>query len=171
MKRIVLITLLALFSGCSTKVISFYVEDEPKIEFDTFSFYKREVSELNEEQSKLDSLLQLTIENTLIEKGYTKSYPSDVYIGFSITTGTSSTTQSPYDIRYPNYSPYNRYGNYYYTTTTQYKEGVFLIELYNRDDKLIWQGSKTFKVRSSVPIKDMLLQNATEIMSVFKNHS
>lgn len=170
MKRIYsFLVILLILGGCSaTKVISFYVEDESNIDFSTFSFYKRETGKLNKEQLQLDSLLETTIANKLIEKGYKKAYPSDVYISFQITTGSTSSSQ----MNNPYYGSRRYYPYYNYNVSvTQYKEGVLLVELRNNDDKLIWQGSKTFKVRSSNEIKQLLLQNASEIIQAFKSHS
>lgn len=170
MKPVTAVVFTLILTGCAaSKVISFYVEDEDYIYFTTFSFYRRDVSALNSEQKKLDSLIEQTITEGLFAKGYSKSHPSDVYVSFQFTTSNTSTSQvnNPYSLG-RSYYPY--YKNYDFNVT-QYKEGVLLIELHNQNDKLIWQGSKTFKVRNSKDIKQLLLQDAAEIIGAFKANS
>lgn len=169
-KPVTAVVFALIFIGCTaSKVVSFYVEDEQDIQFHTFSFYKRNVSSLNPDQVRLDSLLENTINEVLQTKGYVKSYPSDVYVSFQITTSNTSTSQvnNPYYSRRSYYPYYNNYD----VDVTQYKEGVFLIELHHQNDKLIWQGSKTFKVRNSKEIKQLLKQDAAEIIGAFKSNS
>ena len=160
---------LFVLAGCaSSRVVSFYFEDEGQIHFKTFSFYKRDVAALNPTQVRMDSLIESTISEGLISKGYKLDYPSDAYVSFQITTGNTSSSQvsNPYYYR-RTYYPY--YPND--VSVTNYKEGIFLIEIYNQKDKLIWQGSKTFKERSSKDIKLILLQDAAEIIGSFKFRS
>lgn len=156
-----------LFARCTaSKVVSFYIEDENNIHFQTFSFYKRDIKNLSPEQARLDSLLEQTITEGLKAKGYSKRYPSDVYVSLSITSSNTSSS----DVNSPSY--YRRtYYPYYDVNITQYKEGVFLIEIHNQNDKLIWQGSKTFKVRNSKDTNQLLLQYASEIVGSFKSRS
>ncbi|MCF6360235.1 MAG: DUF4136 domain-containing protein [Cyclobacteriaceae bacterium] len=152
-------------SSCTTKVISFYVVDESRISFDTFSFYARDIKKLRPQQKLLDSLIERSISNELINKGYNKSYESDIYVSYKITMGTSSTTNI-------DNQHFNRYNQMYYpnynVTTTNYKEGVLLIEFWDKHDKLLWQGSKSFKVRKSVNTRDLLIKYAQQIAFSFK---
>ena len=152
----------------SSKVVSFYVESESQVKFKTFSFYKRNTSNLNARQIRLDSLIENIISDKLKSKGYLLSYPSEAYVSFQITASNTSTSEvnNPYYYRRTYYPYYNND-----VTVTQYKEGVFLIELYDQNDKLIWQGSKSFKERDSKNIEQLLLQNAAEITDVFKSKS
>lgn len=163
MKKVILLSLLALASACSTSVKSFYVVDENKIAFDTFSFYARNDDNLRPKQQELDSLIELSVSEVLIEKGFSKANYPEAYLSYKITLGTSSTTSI---------DQYQRYGSNYYpgynTNTTHYKEGVLLIEIYSKDDKLLWQGSKSFKVGKSKNTQLLLLEMAREITSAFK---
>ncbi len=149
--------------ACSTKVTSFYVVDKDQINFETFSFYARNTKKLRPQQQELDSLLERTISTELIRKGFTNERFSDIFIGYKITLGTSSSS---------NIDPYQNYNSYYYpnynVNTTHYKEGVLLIDFYTKEDKLIWQGSKTFKVGKSKNTKLLLVEYAKEITHSFK---
>lgn len=164
MKQLIPFLLLSIISSCSSsRVVSFYVIEEDKIEFSTFSFYDRNKKNLRPQQEELDRLIEHTIYTELVRKGYTKKNYSDVYISYKITLGTSSSSNIN---RYPNYSSY--YYPNYNVNTTHYKEGVLLIEFYSNNDKLIWQGSKSFKVGKSKNTKALLIQYAHEITNSFK---
>lgn len=164
MKQLIQFLILSIISSCSSsRVVSFYVIDEDKIEFDTFSFYARNNKNLRPQQQELDSLIEQTIYTELVRKGYTKKNYSDVYLSYKIALGTSSSS---------NINQHQNYTSYYYpnynVNTTHYKEGVLLIEFYSNNDKLIWQGSKSFKVGKSKNTKALLLQYALEITNSFK---
>lgn len=157
------------FTFCSSKVISFYVVDEGRISFETFSFYENKVKHIKPQLKSLDSLIEVAISNELVNKGYILKGNSDVYISFSITTGSSNTTNVD-NQRFQNNRSFNNrnYFPYYSTTTTDYKEGVLLIELWSKDEKLLWQGSKPFKVKKSVDTQVLLVSYAQEITASFK---
>ena len=161
---LIMATLLFFTSCISSKVISFYVIDDVDLNFQTFSFYRREVSKLNTEYIEVDKKIQHSIETELINKGCKKANPSDVYISFKITTETNISNQIN---RPSNY--YQGYSPYYNISTSQYKEGVMVFEFWSDNDKLLWQGSKTFKVRKSQELKELLVQYAMEITSSFKS--
>ena len=163
MRTIYAIILLGILGACSSSVKSFYVVDEDKIDFDTFSFYALNNENLRPKQRRLDRLIEMTIYQVLTEKGFTqKNYP-DTYISYKISLGTSATS---------NIDRHQPYRSYYYPeyniSTTQYKEGLLLIELYTKDDRLLWQGSKTFKVGKSKNTELLLLEMAKEVISAFK---
>ncbi len=167
MRKLNPIILLFLISTCTPKVISFYVVDANKISVDSFSFYARDTKELRPQQKELDSLIERSITSELLKKGYKKIGESDIIVSYQITLGTSSTSNVN-NQHFNNYQ-YNRvYYPDYNVTTTNYKEGVLLIEFWNKDEKLLWQGSKTFKVRKSVDTKEMFIEYAKEITSAFK---
>ena len=166
MKRINFLGLFALtifFNFCSPSTISFYVVDENRINFNSFSFYDRDTKNLRPQQQELDSLIELTISNELIRKGFEKQGSSDVYVGYKVSLGTSSTTSIDRQ-RYtsPVYYPNNN------MSTTHYTEGVLLIEIYSKEEKLLWQGSKAFKVGKSTNTRMHLLKYSEEIISSFK---
>ena len=153
-----------LLGSCSTsKVHSFYVVDESKIKFNTFSFYARKSTKLKPLQKELDSLIELMISTELIRKGFRRENYSDVYVDYKITLGTSSTSS----VNRPYYN-YIMYPSNYNINTTHYKEGVLLIELSTKEDKLLWQGSKSFKVRKSINTKDLFIDYVREIIISFK---
>ncbi len=162
-QRFILFLLIITLSACSSGVISFYVIDESKIDFESFSFYARNEKNLRPQQLELDSLIERAISTELEQKGFAKKIYSDIYISYKITLGTTST--SNFD-RHQNYSSY--YYPNYNVSTSHYKEGVILIEFYTKNDKLLWQGSKAFKVGKSKNIKLLLIEYAKEIAHSFK---
>jgi len=172
--RIIIYILAALFiSACSPKSLSFYVMDESGIDYTTFSFYARDRQNLIEQKATLDSIIEHVITTQLIKKGYTHASPSEMYISYKImsdkTFKNHNNYYNPYPqngLRYPtNYN--NLYNNYY---VTERKEGVLMIELYNNNDKLIWQGSKAYKVGRSTDIRALLINHIELIMADFKSN-
>jgi len=167
MKGIIYTIIAFLLTACSSHVISFYVVDEPAIQFEYFSFYDRDTEKLRPQQKSLDSLIELSISNVLVSKGFKEQRSSDVYVSYSITLGTSSTS----NVDNQHFRPYSNraFSRYNYNvTTTNYKEGVLLIELWSKEEKLLWQGSKSFKVRKSINTRELLVSYATEITASFK---
>lgn len=160
-----LIVIASVFNFCSPSTISFYVVDENKINFNSFSFYDRDTKTLKPKQQELDSLIELAISTELIRKGFEKQSTSDVFVSYKISMGTSSSTSIDRQ-RYssPVYYPAN------HISTSHYKEGVLLIEIYSQKDKLLWQGSKAFKVGKSIDTPRLLLEYAKEIISAFKEN-
>jgi len=166
MRKLTLFILLLFIGACSPKVVSFYVVDKGKISVDTFSFYARDTKELRPQQKEIDSLIELSITNELLKKGFKELIESDIIVSYQITLGISSTS----NVNNQHFNNY-RYNRMYYpdynVTTTNYKEGVLLIEFWNKDEKLIWQGSKSFKVRKSMDTQKLLIEYAKEIASAF----
>ncbi len=169
MKGFIYIIFAFVFSACSTNVVSFYVVGESAIQFETFSFYDRDTEKLRPQQKSLDSLIELSISNVLISKGFKEQNNSDVYVSYSITLGTSSTSNVD-NQHYDSYSnrAYYPYNYNYNVTTTNYKEGVLLIEFWSKEEKLLWQGSKSFKVRKSINTRELFISYAKEITASFK---
>ena len=154
-----------LFNSCAPNTISFYLEDESKVNFNSYSFYARDVNNLKPQQRQLDSLIELTISNELTKKGFEKKSSSDVYLNYKISIGTSSSASIERQ-RYNNtvYFPEQQ------VNTSHYKEGVLLVEIYSNEDNLLWQGSKKFKVGKSSNTPLLLLEYAEEIMHSFKSN-
>lgn len=164
MKRFGYLLFLSFLAACSSsKVISFYVVEEQSINFESFSFYTRNLKDLRPQQKELDSLIELSISTELIRKGFKKRDFADVYVSYKISLGTSSTAS----VERPRYSSPVYYPNNN-VNTTHYKEGVLLIEISTKDDKLLWQGSKSFKVGKSTNTRLLLLDYAQEITGNFK---
>lgn len=164
MKLISYLIILVFLNSCSSSTISFYVVDESSIEFETFSFYARE--KLNSKKIELDSLVESLITTQLVTKGYKKSYPSEMYLSYKIISDKTYKTHTDTN-NYLGPSNYNNATpNYYYVT--ERKEGVFMIEMFNQEDKLLWQGSKAFKVNNSTDTKVLLEKYIEKIMASFK---
>jgi len=165
MTKFIHLIFFVLLSACSSKIVSFYVVDEHKIKLSSFSFYERKTNILSLEQLKIDSLIEQQISQVLLNKGFENQSKSDIYIGYSITLGTTSTSNLENN-RFYNHNYYS----YQNVNTTLYKEGVMLIEIFDEQDKLLWQGSKTFKARKSIATKELLIEYAKDITSAFKSN-
>lgn len=168
----ILFLLLIILSACSSRVISFYVVEENKIQFKTFSFYARSKQNLNPQKVRLDSLIEELISYQLIMNNYKKEYPSDVYIAYKFISDKTFNTHTDYSppLNQANYTfdnpnlPNN--SNFYYVT--EQKEGVFMIEIFDNNDKLIWQGSKSFKLNKSTDTKELFQKYVEQIVATFK---
>ncbi len=148
--------------------------DESDIDYTTFSFYARDRQNLIAQKATLDSLIEHVITTQLIKKGYTHTSPSEMYIGYRIMAdktfkNNDNNYYNPYSqngLRYP--TNYNNLDNNHYVT--ERKEGVLMIELYNNNDKLIWQGTKAYKVGKSTDIRALLISHIELIMADFKSN-
>jgi hypothetical protein len=153
-----------MLASCATKVVSIYNHDISNKNHNSYLIQPTtEYASLSAENQKIDSLLQKVISKSLEGKGFKLSALPDLYVSYIINVHTSSETQQD------NYSPYNRY-NYYYPynySTRNYKEGVLIIDVKNDDGKLIWQGSKTFKIRSKRSVEELLPEICGEIMTAY----
>ena len=153
-----------MLSGCATKVVSIYNHDITSKNLHTFLVNSAsEYASLSETNQKIDSLLQTVISKSLGLKGLKKSSLPDLYVSYIIDVHTSSETQ------HDNYDPYNRYNyNYPYNYSTRnYKEGLLIIDVKNNLGKLIWQGSKTFKIRSKQSVEELLPEICQEIIATY----
>ena len=160
----VLVIISLMLSGCATKVVSIYNSNVADIKANTFFVEPtNEYASLSEDNQRVDSIMQAVINKSLGLKGLKVSSLPDLYVSYIINVHTSSETQQD------NYSPYNRYNYYnpYNYSTRNYKEGVLIIDIKNDDGKLIWQGSKTFKVRSKRSVEELLPEICREIMTAY----
>ncbi len=169
--RVWAVCMLLLVTQCKTRTISFYVVDKDKLSFSTFDFYAKDTEGLTPRQQTTDSLLQHTITQVLQSNGYRQASPAQVYIAYQLTTGMATNINST--TNYAHNSPY-RYNPYPYlydqpAYRTDYKEGVFIIELYSNQDKLLWQGSQSFKVKPGSETQPLLVSLAHNIMESFTN--
>ena len=162
MKILKSLFIVILLGSCSSNTVSFYVVDESSIGFETFSFYAREKS--NSKKIELDSLIEGLITKQLTIHGYKNSYPSDMYLSYKIISDKSYKTHSN---NYNDLST-NNYNSPNYTYVTERKEGILMIEIFNKNDQLLWQGSKAFKVNNSTDTKVLLEKYIVQIMASFK---
>jgi len=159
-----LVIFIYLLSGCATKVVSIYNYDIANNKPNTFLIIPAsESASLSDDNKKLDKNLHAIISNGLELKGLKNSAIPDLYVSYIISVHTSSETQQD------NYSRYNRY---YYSdpfnySTRNYKEGVLIIDVKNDDGKLIWQGSKTFRIRSKQSVEELLPEICLEIITAY----
>lgn len=163
-KNCLLILFIFLLTGCATKVVSIYNYDIANKKPGTFWVHPiSEYASLSADNQKLDNKLQAIINNSLVLKGLKESALPDIYISYIVNVHTSSET------RQDSYNPYNRYNYNYYSSysTRNYKEGVLIIDVKNDNGKLIWQGSKTFKIRSKESIEELLPEICREIITTY----
>ena len=178
MKKLIQLIFFVLLSACSSHVISFYVVDESDINYTTFSFYARDRQSKINQKVKLDSLIENVITGQLLKKGYTHTSPSDIYISYKIMSDKTYKNHnnnqynplSQNGLRYPTGFPPNYNNSLNNGYVTERKEGVLIVDLYNKNDKLIWQGSKAFKVRKSIDTKELLIQYGKEVISAYKSN-
>ena len=166
MKTITSIVILIsfLFVGCATRVASIYNTDVALKKPATYRVYsENEYASTNVENKNLDSLLLNIISERMAFQGLKTSALPDVIVSYKVSVYTSS------DTRKNGYGTYDRYNNYnaYNYSTSNYKEGILIIDIKNDDGKLIWQGSKTFKIRSRQSVRALLPEDCREIMTYF----
>jgi hypothetical protein len=162
-KSYLLVIIILMLSGCATKIVGIYnysaIDKTPA----TYFVHLPGESASSIDNQRIDSLLQTVISKSLELKGLRSSSLPDLYVSYLINVHTSSETQQD------NYNPYNRYNyNYYYNYSTRnYKEGVLIIDIKNDDKILVWQGSKTFKIRSKQSVEELLPEICREIMTAY----
>jgi hypothetical protein len=165
-KSNILVIIVLALSGCATKIVGIY--NYSAINKTPATYFVRppgEYASLSIDNQRIDSLIQTVISKSLELKGLRPSSLPDLYVSYIINVHTSSET------RQDNYNPYNRYRynyNYYYNySTSNYKEGVLIIDIKNDDKILVWQGSKTFKIRSKQSVEELLPEICREIMTAY----
>jgi len=164
--KLILFLVLSL-TGCSAKVVSIYNSDVSNVSYKTFTLQNvRKPNSVSSDNKKLDSLLSKIIIKNLLEKGFKQSSIPDLYASYLINVHSSFETQNN------NYNPYSASSyfdpySYNYNTRT-YKEGVLIIELKNDEGRLVWQGSKTFKLNSKSSIRETLSDICLEIIETYQ---
>ncbi|MEN8248480.1 MAG: DUF4136 domain-containing protein [Bacteroidota bacterium] len=156
-------------TSCSPRVVGIYNEGVGRNAKSFMVVLPEEEKELSEEQVRLDKKIQQIIENSLTNKGLKNSLLPELYVSYIISVHTASDTQG-YD--YTNYNRYNYYNYYnnpytFRTTSHTHKEGVFIIDIRNEDNKLVWQGSREFRLRSKEGIPDVLPEICSEVIVEF----
>lgn len=166
MLRIKLLSILILFiSGCSPRVIGIYNDGVGRNAKSYMILLPEKEIKPSDNSANLDSLLQEIISASLNNKGLHSSKLPDLYISYMINVHTTSDTQ-PENFNY--YNRYNYYNSPYYGYTSQtYKQGVFIIDIRNNDNLLVWQGSREFKLRSRQGIPDVLPEICNEVIVEF----
>ncbi len=156
--------------GCSEQVLTFYNQSLANEAYRSFMVTApEEDNEMPPQAALLDKQLRAIITTDLLNKGFAESALPDLYVSYFVstqaTTETTSSRANPYGYPYSYgygypYSPYD-----YNTTTREYKTGVLVIEIKNAAGKLVWQGSKAFKVRSKETLAAVLPAVCKEIMA------
>jgi len=166
-KNSLLLLLLWLALGCSPKVVSIYNTSAADKNFKTFLVQSaNEKGPNNKANELMDKRLHDIISTSLENKGLSPSSLPDLYVTYMISVyNTSETTNNNYGNRY--YRNNYMYPSSYDYTTRTYKTGVFIIDIKNARGKLIWQGSKTFKLRSKESVQATLPEISGEVIAAF----
>lgn len=158
------IVFLMLLSSCgSISVTSDYDTHTDFSQYKTFAFYKTGIDKA--EISDLDKRrIMRAIEQSLIEKGMTKSENPDVLVSIFTKAREQVNVYEHYWTPYY-YSPYDR------TRVSKYTEGTLFIDIIDaKAKKLIWQGVGTgFLTQSSKPEKreENMTEFVQEILSQY----
>lgn len=170
MKLIVkLLPIVILFlTGCSPRVVGIYNDGVGRNAKTFMILLPEKKSELSDENIRLVEEVQEIINNSLLNKGLEPSRLPDLYLSYMINVHTASDTQ-PDNYNYNRFNYYNYYSNnpYYGFSSRTYKEGVFIIDIRNADNLLVWQGSREFKLRSRESIPDVLPEICQEVIAEF----
>lgn len=168
--RILLSVLVGFLTSCAPKVVGIYNSEVLKSTPTSFHVYSTdEVKALSEEEQEFDQKLTSVIVKNLLSKGLIESSLPDLYISYMISVHSSEETNEANPNRYDRY----RYNNYSYNDpmrmdTRSYKQGVLIIDIKNDDNKLVWQGSMSFKLSSKKSSKEELLLTCQEIIGSFE---
>ena len=168
-----LLLFLWLITGCGTKVVGNYNDSAFNNNQRTFIVQLPRASKsLTGENKLLDNRLQDIITTNLENKGLSTSSLPDLYVSYIISVyNTSETTSNNY-----NYNNQYSRSNYMYPSsydysTQSYKTGVFIIDIKNSRGNLVWQGSKTFRLKSKQSVQATLPEICQEVITAFDiNH-
>ena len=170
MKSNIFLLGLLILAGCATNVVGIYNPGSLSSVPSTFHVFSPDEEDSSSPQKqKIDQQFVDIITAGLEARGLNKSSLPDIYVSFMINVHTSEDLNqnniNPYDYRY-------RYYNYgYYDpnrfNSQSYKEGVFIIDIRNADNKLVWQGSKSFKLSARRSSTEELLVACREIIADF----
>ena len=171
-KNSILIIFILIITGCAPKVVGIYNDGAFNKNLRTFivSNPNGEYSS-SDEKMLLDNRLNDIITTSLENKGLRTSSLPDLYVTYMTSVyNTSETTTNNYNYGNP-YSRSNyRYQNPYDYSTTSYKTGVFIIDIKNSQNKLVWQGSKTFKLKSKQSVQASLPEICQEVIGAYDNN-
>ena len=167
--KIAFLAVLLFLSACSAKVIGIYNLEVVKTVPKTFHIYlPDELKSLSEQEKETDQKLAAIIRQDLLSKELKESSIPDLYISYIINVHSSQEINQPSYSRYDYYRYYN-YGYYDPSrlNTKTYKQGVVIIDIRNQENKLVWQGSKSFKLSSKKNSRDELNTIFQEIIASF----
>ena len=171
-KNSIFIILIWLITSCSTKVVGIYNNAAFKKGQRTFIVQLPRESKPSSDKNKiLEDRLQDIITTNLENNGLSTSSLPDLYVSYMISVyNTSETTNNNHNNLYSR-SNYMYPSSYDYSTQS-YKTGVFIIDIKNSRGKLVWQGSKTFKLKSKQSVQATLPEICQEVIEAFDiNHS
>lgn len=161
---------LVIISSCSPQVVGIYNPGSLSATPRSFHvYYPEEETSFSPERKAFDKQLGDILTEVLEEKGLSQSSIPDLYVSFIIsvhaTEDFNQNNISPYDYRY-------RYSNFGYydpnrVSSRSYKEGVLIVDVKNGDNKLVWQGSKSFKLNAKRSSTEELLTYCREIIASF----
>lgn len=179
---LVILTILALSSCSSIKVVTDYDKEVDFAQYDTFSFLPWDIQN-GKRVNDLDKLIiYKAIANEMRKKGYVKADSGDLRINVQVIldekTGTKAYTNyysmGGYGYGYGGYGGYG-YGGYapfgygHATTTYQdfkYTDGTLIIDIFDaKDKKLIFQGGATGTLDSNSSAKER--QATASMMRLF----
>lgn len=127
--------LLALsFSGCNSRIVSFV---NPKANFKSFATYrmvspKLDRSEIVDDTNPVFLAIKEEIQQEMSRRNYSRSSVSpDLTLRYEVTSSSRVQTDSRQDP----FSPFVQ------MNSRTIHEGVLLLELYDANKKLVWQGS------------------------------
>lgn len=160
-KWLFLISILLLF-GCSPKAIS-YLNTEA--EFDEFTSFrvvsvKLEGRKVEPESTKLFEDIKTQIISQMKARSYEQSSISpDLTLRYEL----SSTTRTEQNSNSNNFNNTFGYPNYSSSSRNIY-ESILLLELYDSEKKLVWQGSYDLKQEKKVQKASVAIKNAVDII-------
>lgn len=157
-----------IMTSCSSRVVGIYNPGSLSGKPQSFHVYTTDRKGENTlEKEKFDRQIINIISENLVAKGLKKSSLPDLYVSFIISVHSSEelnqTAYSPFDYRF-NY--YGYYDPMRFNSRT-YKQGVLIIDIRNADNKLVWQGSKSFKLSARNSSTEELLISCREIIAEF----
>ena len=162
--------LAALFiSSCAPKVVGIYntevVGKQPS------SFYINSPDEgnsLSEKEQLFNEQLISIIKVALESKKLNYSSLPDLYVSYMINVHR---TQETNETNFSQFDQNQYYNNRYYDPTRfetrTFKEGVLIIDIKNHDNKLVWQGSRNFKLKTKESVQTVLPAICEEVITSF----
>lgn len=132
-----LLILMILSSACNPKVVSFVNEKAKFKQFETYRLVstKSESKNITPENTQIFDLIKENIHQQMKRRGYeTSNVTPDLTLRYEVTSNTRVDINSNNQINPYYYQPFS------ITTRTIY-ESILLLELFDTNNKLVWQGS------------------------------
>jgi len=158
-------------TGCGgSKVVSFLNDEFSFQEKSTYVLVRngKRSDSLSDEHKYLDSLMINAINSQMALHGFSKDNRPDLLVYYDVIVNTA--TEQRMVNNYNRYNRYDRYDNYYYNrvSTTQFREGLLLIEIKDRKGKLAWQGSIDIRASKKRKSEDIFSQAIADIFNNFE---